>query len=107
MTIHEITLNMRSLAKELASRILQSLISAVSLQAVIVLSSLAPKFVKKSRQTGLKPVMSLHKVFQTVGSGIEQPDQNEADVFCFLSSLPLLPPATTAMFGSYLSSLYS
>ncbi len=27
-----------------------------------------------------------------------------ANVFCFLSSLPLLPPATTAVFGSYLSS---
>jgi hypothetical protein len=24
-----------------------------------------------------------------------------ANVFCFLSSLPLLPPATTAVFGSY------
>jgi hypothetical protein len=24
---------------------------------------------------------------------------NEANVFCFLSSLPLLPPATTAVFG--------
>jgi hypothetical protein len=32
---------------------------------------------------------------------------NGANVFCFLSSLPLLPPATTAVFGSYLSSLYS
>jgi hypothetical protein len=30
-----------------------------------------------------------------------------ADVFCFLSSLPLIPPATTAVFGSYQSSLYS
>ncbi len=26
------------------------------------------------------------------------------NVFCFLSSLPLLPPATMAMFASYLSS---
>jgi hypothetical protein len=26
--------------------------------------------------------------------------QHGANVFCFLSSLPLLPPATTAMFGS-------
>jgi hypothetical protein len=32
---------------------------------------------------------------------------NEVNVFCFLSSLPLLPTATTAVFGSYLSSLYS
>ncbi len=32
---------------------------------------------------------------------------NGANVFCFLWSLPLLPPATTAVFGSYLSSLYS
>jgi hypothetical protein len=32
---------------------------------------------------------------------------NEANVFCFLSSLSLLPPATTTVFGSYLSSLYS
>ncbi len=31
---------------------------------------------------------------------------NGANVFCFLSSLPLLPTATTAVFGSYLSSLY-
>ncbi len=31
---------------------------------------------------------------------------NGANVFCFLSSLPLLPPATTAVFVSYLSSLY-
>jgi hypothetical protein len=30
-----------------------------------------------------------------------------ADVFCFLSSLPLLPPATEAVFGSHLSSLFS
>jgi hypothetical protein len=28
---------------------------------------------------------------------------NGANVFCFLSSLPLLPPATAAVFGSYLS----
>jgi hypothetical protein len=28
-------------------------------------------------------------------------------MFCFLSSLPLSPPATTPVFGSYLSSLYS
>ncbi len=26
-----------------------------------------------------------------------------ATVFCFLSSLPLLPPATTTVFGSYLT----
>jgi hypothetical protein len=33
---------------------------------------------------------------------------NGANVFCFLSSLPLLPhPATTTLFGCYLSSLYS
>jgi hypothetical protein len=32
---------------------------------------------------------------------------NGANVFCFLSSLPLLPPATTAVFGSYLPSLFS
>ncbi len=32
---------------------------------------------------------------------------NRANVFCFLSSLPLLPPATTAVFVSYLSSLHS
>jgi hypothetical protein len=32
---------------------------------------------------------------------------NGANVFCYLSSLPLLFPATTAVFGSYLSSLYS
>ncbi len=31
---------------------------------------------------------------------------NRANVFCFLSSLPLLLPVTTAVFGSYLSSLY-
>jgi hypothetical protein len=30
-----------------------------------------------------------------------------ADVFCFLSSLPLLPQATEAVFVSYLSSLLS
>jgi hypothetical protein len=30
---------------------------------------------------------------------------NRANVFCFLSSLSLLPLATTAVFGSYLSSL--
>jgi hypothetical protein len=28
-------------------------------------------------------------------------------LLCFLSSLPLIPQATTAVFGSYLSSLYS
>jgi hypothetical protein len=28
---------------------------------------------------------------------------NEANLFCFLSSLPVLSPATTAVFGSYLS----
>ncbi len=28
---------------------------------------------------------------------------NGAEVFCFLSSLPLLPQATTAVFGSYLT----
>jgi hypothetical protein len=33
-------------------------------------------------------------------------DLNRADVLCFLSSLPLLPTATTVVFGSYLSSLY-
>jgi hypothetical protein len=27
------------------------------------------------------------------------------NIFCFLSSFPLLPQATTAVFGSYLSSL--
>jgi hypothetical protein len=32
---------------------------------------------------------------------------NGTDVFCFLSSLPLLLPATTAVFESFLSSLYS
>jgi hypothetical protein len=32
---------------------------------------------------------------------------NGANVFCFLSSLPLLPLATTAVFGSSLSFLYS
>jgi hypothetical protein len=32
---------------------------------------------------------------------------NGANVFCFLSSLPLLPPSITAAIGSYLSSLYS
>ncbi len=33
---------------------------------------------------------------------------NEANVFCFLSSLPLLPQATTAAFRFYyLSSLYT
>jgi hypothetical protein len=32
---------------------------------------------------------------------------NEANVFCFLSSLSLLLPATTTVFGSYLLSLYS
>ncbi len=31
---------------------------------------------------------------------------NGTTVFCFLSSLPLLAPATTAVFGSYLSALY-
>ncbi len=31
----------------------------------------------------------------------------EINVFCFLSSLPLLLPATTAVFGSSLSSVYS
>ncbi len=31
---------------------------------------------------------------------------NGANVFCFLSSFPLLPPTTAAVFGSYLSSLY-
>jgi hypothetical protein len=31
----------------------------------------------------------------------------EPTYFCFLSSLLLFPPATTAVFGSYLSSLYS
>ncbi len=30
---------------------------------------------------------------------------NGTNVFCFLSSLPLLPRATTTVFGSYLSSL--
>jgi hypothetical protein len=53
-----------------------------------------------------------------VGRGVSSRDMDEAqinfgdltpyltygaNVFCFLSSLPLLPPAT----GSYLSSLYS
>jgi hypothetical protein len=32
---------------------------------------------------------------------------NGAYVFCFLSSLPLFPLTTTAVFGSYQSSLYS
>ncbi len=32
---------------------------------------------------------------------------NRADVICFLSSLPLLTPATTAVFVSYLPSLHS
>ncbi len=31
---------------------------------------------------------------------------NGATVFCFLSSLPHKPPATTEVFGSYLSSVY-
>ncbi len=30
-----------------------------------------------------------------------------ANIFGFLSSLPLLPPATTAVFSYHLSSLYS
>jgi hypothetical protein len=34
-------------------------------------------------------------------------ESNGANVFCFPSSLPLLLPATTAVFGSYLSSLFS
>ncbi len=37
---------------------------------------------------------------------IEERNYNGANVFCFLSSLLLLPPATAAVFGSYLSSLY-
>ncbi len=31
---------------------------------------------------------------------------NGTNVFCFLSSLTLLPPATTAVYGFFLSSLY-
>ncbi len=31
---------------------------------------------------------------------------NGANVFCFMSSLPSSPPVTTAVFGSYLSSLF-
>ncbi len=39
--------------------------------------------------------------------GISSWITNGTNAFCFLSYLPLLPPATTAVFGSFLSSLYS
>jgi hypothetical protein len=44
---------------------------------------------------------------QTLKLQGEYHEANGANIFHFLSSLPLLSPATTAMFGSYLSSLYS
>ncbi len=38
---------------------------------------------------------------------ISDPNVANVHVFCFLSPLPLLPPATTAVFGFCLLSLYS
>ena len=37
---------------------------------------------------------------------LRQPTAMRGQCILFLSSLPLLPPATTAVFGSFLSSLY-
>jgi hypothetical protein len=74
------------------------LLPLLRMEILIILRQATPKIEwNKKRLGGSKPYLI----------DIEKMNRNGAIAFCCLSSLPLLIPATTALFGSYLSSLYS
>ncbi len=88
-----------------------------------VLCRLYPSFPQPNSSVWLLPVISLRSTntvsrvraclsiwlerFRGRWTAFVLASTNGANVFCFLSSLPFLPPATTAVFGPYMPFLYT